>query len=280
MSKRVSSPEPAEGYRCVLILPRGAGRDFVLADVHGMVHLIPQILDVHNFNPEIDRLFLVGDLVDRGPYSDAILELLAYPWVFVVRGNHEQMFLDCYQGGRLDAAALQFNVENNGAGWWLDLSPERRQAHLAAYARMPLAIEVQTSRGLVGIVHAEVPRGMDWSTFKENLELGDNRTIQSAIWGRSRDKAGDRNGVPGLGRLYCGHTIQESVRRLGNCYYLDTGAFLEREDVAPEKRLTAVNLITATSILTGEPGRQSWPWTARFERIPAETRPFGQYVKD
>jgi len=45
------------------------GRDFVIGDLHGCYdELKDKLLDV-NFNEEVDRVFSVGDLVDRGPES-------------------------------------------------------------------------------------------------------------------------------------------------------------------------------------------------------------------
>lgn len=254
----------------------GKGRDIVMADPHAMAHLVREGLEQIEFDPEVDRLFLLGDLVDRGPYSDEMLELLNEPWCFSVRGNHEDAFLQCYQGGRVDPAALQFHVEHNGGGWWLELTEERRQAHLAAYARMPLVIEVETARGLVGMVHAEVPRGMDWDTFKANLEAGDPRTIQSALWGRSRVKNNDHRGVKGIDRLFSGHTIMNRACRLGNCYFMDTGAFLSLtgED---QGALTVTDIIATTGVITGQPTATGL-WQSVFRR--GETRPFGDYVKD
>lgn len=46
-----------------------AGRDFVVGDVHGMVEMLCKEMDSIRFNPAKDRLFSVGDLVDRGPQS-------------------------------------------------------------------------------------------------------------------------------------------------------------------------------------------------------------------
>jgi serine/threonine protein phosphatase 1 len=257
----------------VLVLARGRGRDFVLADVHGMLHLVHVFLAQVDFDPEVDRLFIVGDLTDRGPYSDEVLELLRMPWCIVVRGNHEQCFLDIYQGGRLDAAALDFHVRRNGGAWWLDLSEARRQEHLDAYARMPLAIEVATARGTVGIVHAEVPRGMDWPTFKAQLLAGDHHTMQSALWGRTRVKAGDESGVLGIGRIFCGHTIVDSVTRLANCYMLDTGAFMRL--AGHDRQLTAANLLTQSRILVA-------PRAAKGETNIFDSEgdgPFGLYAR-
>ena len=70
------------------------GRDFVVGDIHGMFGALEGLLAEVEFNEEHDRLFSVGDLVDRGPDSNRALEWLAKPWFFACRGNHEQFVLD------------------------------------------------------------------------------------------------------------------------------------------------------------------------------------------
>lgn len=267
---RMNSP-----FVYVLRFNRGKGRDIVMADVHAMAHLVRAGLAQIDFDPEVDRLFLLGDLVDRGPYSDEMLDLLNEPWCFSVRGNHEDAILQCYQGGRLDPAAMAHHVKRNGGAWWLDLSEERRQAHLAAYARMPLVIEVETVRGLVGLVHAEVPPGMDWNTFKAKLEAGDNHTIMSALWGRRRITENDDRGVKGIDRLFSGHTIVTRACRLGNCYFMDAGAFLSLSS-DEHGSLTVTDMIAATQVITGVASTKSL-WNSIFK---SGVQPFSPYVKD
>ena len=71
-----------------------AGRDFVVGDIHGMFPALRELLARAGFDEECDRLFSVGDLIDRGPRSREALEWLAQPWFHAVRGNHEQLLLD------------------------------------------------------------------------------------------------------------------------------------------------------------------------------------------
>jgi len=229
---------------------RGRGRDFVVGDPHATFHLLKAALDAVNFDPTVDRLFLVGDLVDRGPYSQLALELLNEPWVYCVRGNHEQMVLDLYASGTLDEAALLWHAERNGMSWWLETPEERRRALLQAFARLPIAMEVETARGTVGIIHAEVPQGMDWPTFTAKVESGHQHTIQSALWGRVRATKGDRSGVPGVGRIFCGHTPQfDGARQLGNCYFVDTGAVFGVLGQEKRGRLTMANMACQTGLI-------------------------------
>jgi len=207
----------------VLRVPQGQGRDFVVGDIHGTFTLLAEALTRINFNPRVDRLFLCGDLVDRGEQSHAAVSLLQEPWAFSVRGNHEQMLLDAYEGeGRADAAALS---QNNGGKWFLGLAPDEKAAHLHVYRALPLAIEIPTPGGLVAVMHAEVPIGMNWDDFTAGVRRHDNAICESALWGRSRVKHTYEGGVPGITRIFCGHTLRPTKPQwLGNVCFLDTGA--------------------------------------------------------
>ena len=70
---------------------------FVIGDVHGRRAQLRQLVEWIPLRVGQDALVLLGDLIDRGPdvpgtVSDAID--LARGGAIVLRGNHEQMFLD------------------------------------------------------------------------------------------------------------------------------------------------------------------------------------------
>jgi len=75
------------------------GRDFVIGDLHGSYKHLQRMLLGINFNKEVDRLFSVGDLIDRGKNNLECLRLLKEPWFFSVMGNHEQLMLHGLTGG-------------------------------------------------------------------------------------------------------------------------------------------------------------------------------------
>jgi hypothetical protein len=86
------SSAPAE----VSVLPRNdSGNDFVVSDPHG--HLESLGRQIQSLG-ERDRLFICGDLVDRGPDSLKLIQTLIQEkmngkHIFCVRGNHEDMVL-------------------------------------------------------------------------------------------------------------------------------------------------------------------------------------------
>ncbi|MHB1630633.1 MAG: metallophosphoesterase [Acidithiobacillus sp.] len=84
------------------------GLDFIVGDLHGCVEHLRAILRHVGFNESADRLFSVGDLVDRGPDSPGSLELLKQSWFYPVMGNHDAMLLAVlmeYAGSSANASA-------------------------------------------------------------------------------------------------------------------------------------------------------------------------------
>lgn len=262
------------GTEQILCLPiNEVGRDFVVGDIHGCQGQLAQALKEVEFDTRCDRLFCVGDLIDRGPHNEVALNLLAHSCVYAVRGNHEDMLLDIGVNAKHYPRGF---LEENGAGWWKDISDSQREAYLKVFRRLPVAIEVQTHRGSVGFVHAEVPIGMDWNTFKSEVIKGNERVLKSALWGRTRFKRGDKTGVAGIDRLFVGHTIQKNQPiKLGNIYYIDTGAFVREIYGEIEYGLTLSELATATRVII-DPS----PRDRAVKVVPNDVKvktPFGKY---
>ena len=185
------------------------GRDFVIGDLHGCYkHLMDKLLDV-NFNEEVDRVFSVGDLVDRGPESLECLRLTKEPWFHAVMGNHEDMMFNVY--------CKKWNPRlwfMNG-GMWSDSLTEAEQIELkglcdSLIATMPHMITV----GYIGIIHAEPPSVWPEREFSESM-----------IWGRTIHGKGEPVYVSGVEKVYVGHTIVEDPIALGDINFIDTGCF-------------------------------------------------------
>lgn len=205
------------------------GRDFIVGDIHGCFTQLEDALDEWHFNGDGgDRLISVGDLVDRGPFSNDALNWLDRPWFFAVRGNHEQMAIGVAQG-KHDAG----NYAVNGGQWFLDL-PEARQKVIAeVFDTLPYAIELTGEDELIGVVHADMPFDLSWQELKAALRNpGSNTKMrnlrETLLWSRSRIQA-HQGGYPtlevqGLSRLYVGHTPLEKATVAANVHFIDTGA--------------------------------------------------------
>ena len=144
-----------EGYRPIVRLPANAvGRDFVMGDLHGELDQLRQRLAEVEFDTSQDRLFSVGDLIDRGPESLACLRLLREPWFYSVMGNHEQM-MDDY----LHYEGKGFWLKNGG-DWHFKLSEAERHELLdlsLLSKKLPCIYIVGEGEQRFQIVHAAVP---------------------------------------------------------------------------------------------------------------------------
>ena len=75
------------------------GSDYIFGDLHGCLDLLLEKMDEVGFNKGIDRLFSVGDLIDRGPKSIECLRLVKESWFYPVQGNHEDMMVSAVLNG-------------------------------------------------------------------------------------------------------------------------------------------------------------------------------------
>jgi len=198
-----------------------AGTDYVVGDIHGYFDTLERMLAMVDFNASTDRLFSVGDLIDRGPASIRALEWLAKPWFYPVRGNHEQLLVDGFTTGNIH------HWWKNGGQWAADIPPDMRSTWVRAMASLPLALDIQTPSGLVGIVHADVPDDRSWSEFLADLDAGDHQSTRIAQWSRKRPYAKDAAPVSGIERVYCGHTPVDHVCPVQNVWFIDTGVCKE-----------------------------------------------------
>ena len=166
------------------------GRDLVIGDLHGEFDTLEHALDELEFRPTRDRLFTVGDLIDRGPRSaDALEWLETGRFAGSVRGNHEQMMTNAIVGD--EAAFVRKSGPGslwlcNGADWWYDsdeteTARERgTRAHerplaqrwLSAIGRMPYLATIEYGSRSIGLVYAPGALAYveDWTELGQKTE--------------------------------------------------------------------------------------------------------------
>ncbi len=228
------------------------GRDFVCGDLHGCFDLLEKKLASINFNPQIDRLFSVGDIIDRGADSAKALDYLSKSWFHCIRGNHEQMFLDWCSEDIPTYRSDAFRLHVHNGGLWIadylgvhiqkfsddinrdelitDLYPQLNQ-WIDALNELPYAIEINQPNKKIGIIHAELPESVQWPNLEEELKKTNVRysILFSRKYFLSRPSAfslkRNKYQIKGVDEIYCGHTVVDKPQTRGNVNYIDTGAY-------------------------------------------------------
>jgi serine/threonine protein phosphatase 1 len=211
------------------------GRDWVVGDIHGCFSLFEELLARIGFDAARDRVFAVGDLIDRGPESERAGEFLDQPWFTAIRGNHEQMLLDAIPEtpGQMSARQLWWF---NGGDWFDDCAPAARAALADRIVELPYALEIQlVTGGTAGLIHADVV-AHDWPATRAWLESdAADESLLELVWSRERAYAliarfeNARTGAPpvavaGIDWVAFGHTPLAAPVACANTRWLDTGA--------------------------------------------------------
>jgi len=218
-----------------------AGRDYAVGDVHGCFTALDRALDAIGFDARVDRPFSVGDLVDRGPESHRVLQWLDRSWFHAVCGNHELMTWRSALGDPYP------HVDHlmHGGGWLARLTAEEQRRIGRRLARLPLAIEVETAQGLVGLVHADCPfddwhdmQRLRWDTLEPTGSIGD-----CCLWSIARYDNRYERPVKNIRAVVHGHITIRRAEVLGNVHFIDTGGWrpgghftlLELETLKPQR---------------------------------------------
>ncbi|MGG4451030.1 metallophosphoesterase family protein [Brevibacillus porteri] len=125
---------------------------YLVSDIHGQNQAFQKALRDVSFSPQAgDRLYVLGDMVDRGPESkEVLLDLLAlrqaYPnQIYLIKGNHEQMLEDWLSGNGNPELYLRYNGGDATIRSFLGNHPLRR----AFLDRMPSLQEQEEARQFI-----------------------------------------------------------------------------------------------------------------------------------
>lgn len=228
------------------------GTDWAVGDLHGCYAELEQALREVGFNPATDRLFSVGDLIDRGPQSNRFAEFLAFEWFHALRGNHEQMMLDS-----VEDRSWELNWFENGGTWSKIETSEQIAQWNTHLERLPLAMEIETPKGLVAMIHAD-PMFPTWGDTRAYLKQLEATADPASWWGKTPvmgmlwsrrlihqllemyTEKQPIDDIPDICALVIGHTPLTQPLQLGNVWAIDTGACYRDASSA----LTLLNLHT------------------------------------
>lgn len=193
------------------------GRDFAVGDIHGCFTALEDALYKIGFDFDKDRLFSVGDLVDRGPESHLVLDWLAKPWFFAIQGNHDFLTWRHALGDPYPHVDHLFH----GGDWLLELPDDQKRKVGEVLQKLPLAIEVETSDGPVGMIHADCPFD-DWRDMQSPLSAA---AVHICLWSFDRIQYDYHAPVQNIRAVIHGHYRIPSCKTLGNVYFIDTSGW-------------------------------------------------------
>jgi len=216
-------------------LPNETGQDFICSDIHGHFSLLETHLEQVGFDKTKDRLFCLGDLIDRGDESPMALDYLQKSWFYSILGNHELMLIDAYE---IDKGHVLQQWYQWGGAWAEDLSKEELEPFYEVMVELPMAIELNLKSGAkVGLVHAELPLNCCWNNVRVGLSAKrstDNSTytplLHGMFWNKGQadsiDAAlGEIKPVDHVDHVFHGHTIVSDVTCCANRTFMDLGGY-------------------------------------------------------
>lgn len=229
--KRKSKPVPP--VRDSFSIPEGQ-RVYAIGDIHGRDDLFADLLDLIRTDiaargPARISLILLGDLVDRGPQSAAVVDRAMrlraeFDDMRLLIGNHEECFLAALTG---DVRRLRYFMRIGGEAtvrsYW-NSQASLTEASFEEVAEQLPSMVPQSHVEFLGsgedviiigdyvFVHAGIRPGVPL----ERQALIDLRWIRDEFLSDERD-----HGV----MIVHGHTIQDEVDECANRIGIDTGAY-------------------------------------------------------
>ncbi|MDO8416504.1 MAG: metallophosphoesterase [Agitococcus sp.] len=237
--------------RLITLPNNDIGRDFLIADLHGQYDLFLEKIASVNFNPDCDRMFSMGDLVDRGMRSLECLRLIKEPWFHFVLGNHDLALLCFFEMWPEGFHDIHNYLAEDGA-WLKALTQEEKfellNELLPLLRQAPLIVCVNDTTLPFQFVHAEILSA--WGDMLPIPAVTDGAVLahqESLTWGRQLIKRAlpisapsNQNALgvsltptpwePGVRLTYAGHSIVSAPVMYRSHLFIDRGAF-RRDDI-------------------------------------------------
>ncbi|MCA1031239.1 serine/threonine protein phosphatase [Bacillus timonensis] len=155
-------------------------RMLAISDIHGDYDKFVRLLQLVNYDKDKDQLLLLGDYVDRGPHSRAVLEKvfqLRAEGAIALMGNHDKMMIDAFNGDEMNVKRWFYNggiktlqnygyeIEKDDAEYWyttdempplLEMNDEIR-THIEILKDLPYYYETDTHIFVHAGVHPDTP---------------------------------------------------------------------------------------------------------------------------
>ena len=159
---------------------------FAIGDVQGCYDELRRLLDALAFDPAVDHVWFVGDLVNRGPHSAPVLRYVRSlgDVATVVLGNHDMHLLAMSQG----------NLRKAGEGQLDDVLQAPDREELIEWLRRRPFLHHDATLGWT-MIHAGLPPQWDLATamacsgeMEAVLQSADFRAFAHSMYGNQPDR--------------------------------------------------------------------------------------------
>jgi len=152
---------------------------YAIGDIQGCYEEFSRLLDEVDFRSDTDQLWLLGDLINRGPENLAVLRRVIDlgSAAITVLGNHDLHFLAIHRGGhslnRADTFGdvLESSKVDQISDWYRQqplLYRSKKLGYVMAHAGIPHLWNMKKARTLAEEV-AEVIRGPDCESYFQQM---------------------------------------------------------------------------------------------------------------
>ena len=213
-------------------------RIYAIGDVHGRLDLLIKLLEMIQKDGASNQhgeniLVMLGDYIDRGPDSRAVIEFLSMPApdgfdIICLKGNHEEMLLQFLQnngnplvwlknGGRETLKSYGLDIKALSVSSIPETAIEQARADLRAvfpdsHMKFLTALDIVHYEGDYLFVHAGVRPGVPLNEQNE----------EDLIWIRKEFLHSEEN----FGKIVVhGHSITDQPKIADNRIGIDTGAW-------------------------------------------------------
>ncbi|MCE1188147.1 MAG: metallophosphoesterase [Ignavibacteria bacterium] len=198
----------------------------IIGDIHGCFYTLQRLVGaIRDKYSEID-LYCVGDLVDRGNFSDKVIQYCMEQSILPVLGNHDCMFMYAFEYPKhpyRETWVANGNIRTLEA---YAKNAEVLNSHINFLKKLPLFYNLRDCF----ISHAGIS-----VLFEEKLHdahCWDNTEWEVFIADRMHQEVGvlwNRTALMNIGKLQIiGHTkhTQVTAAKRANALYIDTGVYI------------------------------------------------------
>lgn len=208
-------------------------RHLIFGDIHGRYDDMMKLLDHVGYDPDVDYVYSVGDMIDRGfKNTETVLFFTSHPNRFAVLGNHELMFMDAITGTKgLKDYYFWFNNGGYSTAQELKLKKIHDSWLFKNLEDLPFILHVDINDENYNgfrIMHGEFPSNLNEGEI-EAIMASDNarKFLIETTWSRKgiymHQKVGYTPRPEQTITTFSGHSFVEDVTNIGNRYYIDLG---------------------------------------------------------